>query len=301
MDIPSQKGKAALVTGLSGLGYELALTLARADADIVLAGRNAEQGVAAMAAIGSAAPHANIRYEWLDLADLGSVRALGEKMRAAGGPLDILVNNAGVMAPPKRLETKDGFELQLGTNHLGHFLLTCELLPLLRGAKTARVVNVSSIAVQDFNGHIDFDDLQSLRRYRPMRAYAQSKLANLIFGMELQRRSDAGNWGIDSISAHPGATRTDLMTKGAGRWSALGLARRLMWFMFQPVEQGARPLLYAATSPAAKKGEYYGPDGRNEMRGNPAPARIHAEAESVTIGRQLWDVSEQLTGAKWAG
>ena len=219
-------------------------------------------------------------------------------MRGKRRSLDLLINNAAVMTPPKRMETSDGFELQFGTNYLGHFALTAELLPLLTKGSSPRVVTVSSVAAR--SGAIDFTDLQATHAYKPMAVYAQSKLANLMFAFELQRRSDAAGWGITSIAAHPGISRTDLIPNGAGRLSAAGFARTFLWFLFQPAPQGALPTLFAATSPTARAGGYYGPDRLSEMRGFPAAAKPPQQALDVQVAARLWDVSEQLTGYPFA-
>ncbi|OHV80733.1 SDR family oxidoreductase [Rhizobium sp. LCM 4573] len=294
-DIPSQKGRAAIVTGPGGLGFEDALALGRAGGEVIIAGRNPEKGAAAVARIRSDAPGANIRFERLDLADLNSVADFGERLRSERDSLDLLINNAGVMVPPKRQETVDGFELQFGTNYLGHFALTRQLLPLLRKGKDARVVTLSSVAAR--NGAIDFDDLNAEKSYRPMSVYSQSKLACLMFSFELQRRSEAGGWGVASIAAHPGVSRTDLLHNAPGRWSAAGMARTFLWFLFQPAWQGALPTLFAATSPDAKGGAYYGPDGLSEGRGYPAEAKIPPQALDAATAARLWDVSQRLTEA----
>lgn len=295
-DIPSQKGRSALVTGTGGLGFEDALALARAGGEVILAGRNPKKGAAAIARIRSEVPSAAIGFEQLDLASLKSVAALAERLRDRRDSLDLLINNAGVMVPPQREETADGFELQLGTNYLGHFALTGQLLPLLRKGRDARVVTVSSIVAR--NGAIDFDDLNAERSYRPMSLYSQSKLACLMFAFELQRHSEAGGWGVASIAAHPGVSRTDLLHNAPGRWSAMGMARTFMWFMFQPVAQGALPTLFAATSPQAKPGAYYGPDRLSEARGYPAASRVPPQALDRVAAARLWQVSEELTATR---
>lgn len=298
-DIPSQKGRSAIVTGAGGLGFEVALALAQAGADIVIAGRNPDKGAAAVTRIQQQVPSASIRFEQVDLADLSSIMAFGERLRAQQDTLDLLINNAGVMVPPRRLETADGFELQFGTNYLGHFALTGLLMPLMRNGRDARVVTVSSIAARE--GAIDFDDLNARRTYKPMVAYNQSKLACLMFALELQRRSEAGGWGITSIGAHPGIARTDLLHNAPGRFSAVGLTRSLLWFLFQPVAQGALPLLHAATAPQAHGGDYYGPDRLLETRGWPAPAKIPPQALDTGVSARLWDISTALVGLlRWA-
>jgi NAD(P)-dependent dehydrogenase (short-subunit alcohol dehydrogenase family) len=182
--------------------------------------------------------------------------------------------------------------LQFGTNHIGHFALTAQLLPLLRKSTDARVVTVSSVANRA--GVIDFDDLQSKLSYVPMKAYGQSKLANLMFALELQRQSEKQGWGITSIASHPGVSRTNLLITGAGRWSGPGIARTFLPFLFQPSAQGALPTLYAATSPEAKGGLYYGPNKMMETRGFPAIAKIPAQAEDLNVSMKLWKVSEDL-------
>jgi NAD(P)-dependent dehydrogenase (short-subunit alcohol dehydrogenase family) len=296
-NIPTQTGRSAVVTGTGGLGYEDALELARAGATVILAGRNREKGAAAVQRIRSALPSAHIRFEALDLASLRSIEDFGARLRTREDSLDLLINNAGVMVPPQRQATVDGFELQLGTNYLGHFALTGQLMPLLRKSGTARVVTLSSIAAR--NGEIDFDDLNAERRYRPMPVYSQSKLACLMFALELQRRSAAGGWGITSIAAHPGVARTDLLHNAPGRWSAMGMARTFLWFMFQPAWQGALPTLFAATAPEAEPGGYYGPDGLSEIRGYPAPSKIPPQALDGPAAARLWQISEERTGTRF--
>lgn len=296
-NIPDQQGRSALITGTGGLGYEAALALARSGADVIIAGRDAVKGQAAVTRVRETAPNAMVQFELVDLANLKSIATFGKRLRGQRKSLDLLINNAAVMTPPTRMETSDGFELQFGTNYLGHYALTAELLPLLIQGKSPRVVSVSSVAAR--SGAIDFTDLQSRRAYKPMPVYAQSKLANLMFAFELRRRSDAARWGITSIAAHPGISRTDLINNGAGRQSAAGFVRRFMWFLFQPAAQGARPTLFAATSPAAKAGGYYGPDRLSETRGFPAAAKPPPQALDVGISARLWDVSGQLTGASF--
>jgi NAD(P)-dependent dehydrogenase (short-subunit alcohol dehydrogenase family) len=291
-DIPSQAGKFAIVTGPTGLGYETGLALARAGADVVLAGRNPKTGIDA-AQRAAAASGGKVRFERLDLASLASVRAFAGRIVAAGRPVDLLVNNAGVMMPPKRQLTADGFELQLGTNYLGHFALTGLLLPLLRAAR-GRVVSISSISA--VGASIHFDDLDFARAYRPDPSYGQSKLAMLLFAFELQRRSAGNGWGITSLAAHPGIARTDLIDKGPGATSALGVISRLLPFVRQPVDRGALPILHAATAPEAVAGAYYGPNGFQEIRGYPRRVRGPIAAQDETAARRLWEVSVERTG-----
>ncbi|WP_026792296.1 SDR family oxidoreductase [Pleomorphomonas oryzae] len=293
-DIPAQSGRSAVVTGTGGLGFETALALARAGCEVIIAGRNPEKGAAAVAEIAGKVPAAKIRFEPLDLASLVSVADFAARLHSQRGHLDLLVNNAGVMTPPKRLETADGFELQLGTNYFGHFALTGHLMPLLRAGRDARVVTLSSIAAQ--SATLDFDDLGATNSYKPMAVYGQSKLACLMFALELQRRSEAAGWGVTSIAAHPGISRTDLLHNAPGRRSVVGLTRSLLWFLFQPAAQGALPTLYAATSPDAKGGAYYGPDKLGETRGYPTDAKIPPQALDATAAARLWELSERYTG-----
>ncbi|WP_027552232.1 SDR family oxidoreductase [Bradyrhizobium sp. Cp5.3] len=298
-DIPSLSGKTAVITGATGgLGYETALALAGAGAIVILTGRSDAKGLRAIEAICNRFPDALIAYEPLDLASLASVADFARRFAASHEQLDLLINNAGVMALPRRQETTDGFEMQLGTNYLGHYALTAHLLPLLRRAKVPRVVNLSSLAHR--SGAINFDDLQSKRSYRPWRAYCQSKLAMLMFSLELQRRSDAASWGLRSIAAHPGYARTDLIANGPGadtlQWR---VGRLLQPFISQSAAEGALPTLLAATSAAVEAGGYYGPNGFYELKGAPAPAKIMPQAKDFAARARLWDVSATLTGVSF--
>ena len=293
-DIPSQTGRTAVVTGTGGLGFHDALALARAGATVIVAGRNPRKGAEAVDRIREHVARADVRFEALDLASLASIEAFAARLGGAMEGLDLLINNAAVMTPPRRQVTSDGFELQFGTNHLGHFALTARLLPLLRRGRAPRVVSVSSVAAR--SGVLDFDDLQSERRYKPMAAYGQSKLACLMFAFELQRRSDVGGWGVQSVAAHPGIARTDLLPNGAGPSSPQAMIRRFLWFLFQPAAQGALPTLFAATSSQAEGGLYYGPDRLGETRGHPALARVPAQALDRTDAARLWADSARLTG-----
>lgn len=298
--IPSQAGKLALVTGTGGLGYETALALARAGAEIILAGRNAEKGLQAVRKILAVHPHAKIRFEMLDLASLDSVAACAGRLWTEGRAIDILVNNAAVMSLPRRQSTAEGFEMQLGTNYLGHFALTAQLLPLLQNSASPRVVNVSSLAHR--SGIIHFEDLQAERKYSPWAAYCQSKLAMLIFAFELQRRSDAHGWGLISNAAHPGYARTDLIPNGPGTESLFSkLSLMLQPWMSHSAAEGALPLLFAAASPEAKKSGYYGPNGFYELIGDVAPAHIAARAQDLAVAKKLWEVSCKLTAVHWTG
>ncbi|ODT69603.1 MAG: short chain dehydrogenase [Pelagibacterium sp. SCN 63-23] len=296
-DMPSQEGRLAVVTGPSGLGYEDALALARAGAEVIIAGRNPAKGAESVSRIRADVPGAKVGFEVLDLASLKSVAAFAERLKARHERLDLLINNAGVMVPPQRKVTEDGFELQMGTNYLGHFALTGALMPLLRKGRDPRVVSLSSVAAR--NGKINFDDLQSAGKYLPGEAYGQSKIACLMFARELQRRSVAGHWGVTSIAAHPGISRTELLHNAPGKMSAAGLARTYLWFLFQPVWQGALPTLYAATAQEAEGGAYYGPHALSETRGYPAPSRVPPQALDDAVAARLWTVSEQLTGVSF--
>lgn len=302
-DIPPQTGRIAIVTGTGGLGYETALELARAGAQVVLAGRNAAKGKAAVTLIADAVPGAQISFAMLDLADLASVRAFADGFLACHERLDILVNNAGVMALPTRELTRDGFEMQLGTNFLGAFVLTAHLLPALRRSDVARTIQLSSLAHR--RGFIDFGDLQGEKRYAPWKAYSQSKLAMLIFARELQRRSDMHGWGLTSLAAHPGWAATELI--GNGPASTTGIMARgarvveaLLPLLGQSARDGALPTLYAATAQDVMKGGYYGPDGFYEVRGAPAPAKATGEATDPAVWSRLWEAAEALTGQPFA-
>jgi NAD(P)-dependent dehydrogenase (short-subunit alcohol dehydrogenase family) len=298
-NIPDQTGKFVIVTGTGGLGYETALELASRGAEVVLAGRDRAKGTRSIANILAEVPVANASFEELDLAKLSSVAAFVERMKASHRALDILVNNAGVMTPPERRTTADGFELQFGTNHLGHFALTAGLLPLLRAARAPRVVTVSSGMHRI--GRIHFDDLQFEMSYSPVAAYGQSKLANLMFAFELQRRSDANRWGVLSNAAHPGYALTNLIPNGPGtKGLNYQFSRLLALFLSQSPAEGALPSLFAATAAEARPGGYYGPNGTFELIGTPGVARSSKRSHDNAVARRLWDVSEQLTGATFA-
>jgi NAD(P)-dependent dehydrogenase (short-subunit alcohol dehydrogenase family) len=291
-DIPSQKGRSAIVTGTGGIGFENAFQLARAGSNVILAGRNPHKGAEAVAKIRRDMPSASVRFEEVDLASLKSVSTFTSRIRNQQDSLDLLINNAGVMTPPKREETSDRFELQFGVNYLSHFVLTLQLLPLLRNSVNARVVTLSSVAARQ--GAIDFKDLQAEQRYSPMRSYRQSKLACLMFAFELQRRSEVGLWGISSMASHPGIARTDLLHNAPGRGSAMSLLRTVLWFLYQPVSQGALPILFAATAPEARAGGYYGPNRLSETRGYPASCQIPPQAQDREAASLLWEISKQL-------
>ena len=299
-DIPNLAGKTALVTGATGgLGLEMARMLARAGAHVILAGRNAEKGAAALARIRSIDPKADVLFEQLDLASLASIAEFGARTRAIGKPIHILINNAGVMAPTHRKITGDGFELQFGTNHLGHFALTGHMLPLLVAAKEPRIVMISSAAAN--SGRIDFDNLQAEQRYRPIAAYGQSKLANLLFARHLQQLSDVNGWNILLASAHPGFARTDIISNGPGKLHGLMrvLGALLHTFASQDATGGAMPAMLAATGRNVQKHDYYGPSGMMEFKGPPGPVRLPVRAKDAKVAQRLWDVSEKLTGVTY--
>jgi NAD(P)-dependent dehydrogenase (short-subunit alcohol dehydrogenase family) len=305
--VPDLSGRLAVVTGSnSGLGFGLARRLSAAGADVVMAIRNRAKGEAAIDEIRATVPNAKLTIKPLDLSSLAGVAALGEELNADGRPIDILVNNAGVMTPPQRDTTTDGFELQFGSNHLGHFALTAHLLPLLRAAGQARVVSLSSLAAR--GGRIHFDDPQFEKSYTPMQAYGQSKLAVLMFARELDRRSKEAGWGIVSNAAHPGLTKTNLQISGPSRGRAkpstmerlYTLSWRLTPFLWQEIDEGILPALYAATSPQAEGGAFYGPHGIYEAAGGGVTAaKVPARARDDADCRQLWEISERLTGVNY--
>ena len=305
--VPDLTGKLAIVTGAnSGLGFGLARRLAAANADVVMAIRNRAKGQAAIEKIRATVPDAKLTIKTLDLSSLAAVAALGEQLNTEGRPIDILINNAGVMTPPERDTTADGFELQFGSNHLGHFALTAHLLPLLRAASGARVVSLSSLAAR--TGRMHFDDPQFEKSYAPMSAYGQSKLAVLLFARELDRRSREAGWGVLSNAAHPGLTKTNLQISGPshGREKP-ALMQRLYttswrWapFLWQEIDEGILPALYAAAAPHAEGGAFYGPRGFYEAAGGGVTlAKFSRAARNDADGRRLWELSEQLTGVSY--
>jgi NAD(P)-dependent dehydrogenase (short-subunit alcohol dehydrogenase family) len=300
IEVPDQTGRLAVVTGAnSGIGLEAARRLAAAGAAVVLAVRNAGKGAAAVEDIRGSHPDADVTVEALDLSSLASVRAFAAVMAERGRSVDLLVNNAGIMAVPKREVTEDGFELQLGTNYLGHFALTGLLLPLLRRADAPRVVTLSSSAARF--GRINLDDLQSEKHYGAWRAYGQSKLADLIFAFELERRSVANGWNVVSNAAHPGSTHTNLQSTGPNLGTGKqgnGIIGVFMRFpgVSQDAAAGALPTLYAATSPDAVGSGYYGPNGFQELNGLPAPAHVPKRALDAATAVELWLRGERLTG-----
>lgn len=299
-NIPPQNGKLAVITGgNSGIGFEAARMLAAKGARVIIAVRNPTKGQQAVAALGRAVPGAAVAAMELDLADLASVRGFAEAFLARHSELPLLINNAGVMAIPYR-RTVDGFEMQLGTNHFGHFALTGLLLPALLAAPGARIVTVSSGA--HLGGKINFDDLDSKHNYQRWAAYSQSKLANLLFAYELQRRLEAAGADAISVACHPGFASTELQVAGARMdGSAFGeRAAVVMNRIFaQSAEMGALPTVYAATAPDLRGGNYIGPDGPLEMRGHPTMVRSNKRSHDAALARQLWQISEQRTGVRY--
>jgi NAD(P)-dependent dehydrogenase (short-subunit alcohol dehydrogenase family) len=294
--IPDQSGRTAVVTGAnSGLGLVTARELARAGARVVLACRNTEKGEAAMLECEAATTGAELELEELDLANLDSVRAFADRFKAGHQGLDLLINNAGVMATP-RGRTADGFELQFGTNHLGHFALTGLLIGEMDGREDARVVTLSSNAHRF--GRIAFDNLGGDRRYFRWRAYGQSKLANLLFALELDRRLRAAGSTVKSLAAHPGYAATNLQFAGPPRVDAaiMRLGNRLL---AQGDEMGALPTLYAATEPGLESGTFCGPDGFLEQHGHPKRVSPGSGARDEEVARRLWQVSEEMTGVRF--
>lgn len=299
--VPDQSGQFVVVTGAnSGTGKEAARRLAEAGARVVLAVRTPAKGERARAEILARHPRARLEVRRIDLADLSSVAAFADGILADGTPLDLLVNNAGVMAPPARMTTADAFELQFGSNFLGPLALTVRLLPALLAAPAPRVTTMSS-RTADF-GRIDFGDLQwQRRRYVPMLSYAQSKLADLMMARHLAELAAERDWPLRSTAAHPGYTKTNLQTAGAslGRDEPSRLHRVMSALDFLPKQEvgpGAEPLLYAATSPDAVAGGYYGPGGRFGLVGPTAEARITGRALDRTANARLWSEAERLTG-----
>jgi NAD(P)-dependent dehydrogenase (short-subunit alcohol dehydrogenase family) len=289
-NIPNQSGRMAIVTGANtGIGFETAAALVAKNATVVMACRNRQKAEDAIKRIRERTPEAKLEFIELDLASLASIERFAEVFRADRDSLDLLINNAGVMIPPFGT-TEDGFELQFGCNHLGHFALTGRLLTLLEVTEGSRVVTVSSMAHRQ--GKMDFDNLNAERGYSAMPAYAQSKLANLLFTFELQRRLDAAGSQVVASAAHPGWTGTDLQRHS-------GFIRFLNFFFAQTPPMGALPTLRAATDPIVESGDYFGPKGIYEMRGYPVKVGTTPAAKNELDARRLWEVSEKLTGVPY--
>ena len=288
-DIPDQTGRVAVITGANtGLGFETAAALAGRGARVVLAVRDVAKGGAAAGRISAASPNADVAVRELDLTSLDSIRAAAERLRSEHDRIDLLINNAGVMFTPKSV-TEDGFELQFGTNHLGHFALTGLLLDRLLAVPGSRIVTVSSMGHRA--GNIDFDNLQWQRGYSRARAYGRSKLANLLFTYELQRRL-AGSPTL-AAAAHPGASSTEL-SRNTPAW--MRLVTGPFELTSQGADMGALPTLRAATDPGVRGGEYFGPGGFAELRGYPKVVTSNARSHDAAVQRRLWSVSEELTG-----
>lgn len=291
------KGKRIIITGAShGIGFETARVLASKGAELVLAVRNREKGEKAAAMIMPVNGHQPVSVMQLDLADLASVRRFAEEYSARFDRLDVLINNAGVMVPPYSL-TKNGFELQFGTNHLGHFALTAHLLPLLTATPLSRVVVTSSIAAR--NARIDFNNLDGSKGYNPMRFYRQSKLSNLLFAVELQNRLERAGVSTISVACHPGISVTNLLSRGSGRETGQ-VMKTLMRLVAQPADKGALPTLFAATNPDLRGGEFIGPDGPGNHKGYPILTNDATRLFKADLATRLWEISESLTGVKYS-
>lgn len=285
--IPDLSGKIAIVTGAnSGLGYETTRSLAANNAQVIMACRSAGKGEIAARQIRNENPEANVEVMPLDLADLTSVRAFVQAFTRKNSSLDILCNNAGVMALPEKYKTADGFEMQFGTNHLGHFALTGLLLELIKSTPGARIVAVSSFAHK--MGKVDFENLNAGQSYKKWTVYGMTKLANLLFTYELQRRFESAGQEAIAVAAHPGYAATNLQ-----RYS--GIFSFLNRFIAQKPEMGALPIIHAATAPEVRGGDFFGPDGFGELRGYPKKVESGTASHDETVARRLWEVSEELT------
>jgi NAD(P)-dependent dehydrogenase (short-subunit alcohol dehydrogenase family) len=294
--IGSLRGKDIIITGgSSGIGLEAAKVLAAKGASVTLAVRNVEKGKKVVEKAVSLNHDAVMDVMHLDLADLKSIKDFADRYRASHKHLHLLINNAGVMIPPFR-KTRDGFESQFGTNHLGHFALTAHLLPLLLATPRSRVVSTSSLAAR--KGIIHFDNLDGSRGYNPMKFYRQSKLANLLFAIELQHRLELAGTSTISVACHPGISVSNLLSRGSGKEPSR-LLKNMMRIVAQPAHQGALPTLYAATNPDLKGGEYIGPDGPGNRKGNPVKTTEASLLFKKEIAARLWELSEDLTGVKF--
>jgi len=293
-NIPNLSGKTVIVTGAnSGIGYETALALAEKEALVILAVRNVEKGKAAIARIKAVYADAKVNVMSLDLSDLASIWSFAESFLQQYSFLSLLINNAGIMIPPLR-RTKDGFESQFGTNHLGHFALTGLLLESLMTTPESRVITVSSLAA--YKGKIAFNNLDGSKGYKAMEFYRQSKLANLLFTMELQNKFTANQINTISIACHPGVTHTNLASRDSGK-QLNKFFQLLSKLITQPANMGALPTIYAATEPTLKGGEYIGPDGKNEWKGY--PKILEHNLYDAEISNKLWSISEELTGISY--
>ena len=297
--MPSQAGKTVLVTGAnSGIGYQAALELARHGAHVLLGCRSESKGAAALERLKREAPGAQAELALLDMASLESIRSFASAFNARGTALDVLVNNAGVMALRTREQTRDGFERQMGTNHFGHFALTGLLLPALRRSAAPRVVTVASLAHR--NGRIDLANLQSEKQYKPWDAYNTSKLANILFAKDLDRRARSAGMNLLSVAVHPGISRTSIFENGPGGGDLKKkIVSLLAPIMLQDDAMGALPTEFAATMPGLQGGEYIGPDGLGEFKGYPKVVQPRAQALDETTAAALWQASETLTGVAY--
>jgi NAD(P)-dependent dehydrogenase (short-subunit alcohol dehydrogenase family) len=296
--MPSLAGRHAIVTGAnSGIGYHTARHLARAGAAVVLACRNQQRGDAARLRLLAQQADAKLEVRALDLADLDSVRRFADAIDAEGRPLDLLINNAGVMSFPERRSTAQGFEMQFGTNHLGHFALTGLLLRALLRQPGSRVVTVASIAHK--RATLNFDDLNAERSYNPRRAYGQSKLANVVFGLEFDRRLRAHQANTASIIAHPGVAVTNIVSNGMGSGLQARIAGAALAMFAQSDDRGSWPIVFGAAAPEARGGGYYGPDGIAEIKGTPVEVKPQPRALDAAAGKRLWEISERLTGVRY--
>ncbi|HOO65906.1 MAG TPA: oxidoreductase [Bacteroidales bacterium] len=289
-------GKRIIITGAThGIGYAAAEALAARGADLIIAVRNRARGEHSVEKIKEKSPGASVMAMHLDLTDLDIVKHFADEVTARFDRLDVLINNAGVMVPPHKI-TRSGFELQFGTNHLGHFALTAQLLPLLMATPLSRVVSTSSIAAR--RAKIHFDNLDGRNGYNPMTFYRQSKLANLLFAIDLQHRLERAGSSTISVACHPGITVTNLLSRGSGKETGR-VMKALMRIVAQPASMGSLPTLYAATHPDLRGGEYIGPDGPGNTKGYPVLTNDPARLYKPDLAARLWDVSEELTGVRF--
>ncbi|HRW26568.1 MAG: SDR family oxidoreductase [Bacteroidales bacterium] len=289
-------GKRIIITGAThGIGYAAAEALAARGADLIIAVRNRARGEHSVEKIKEKSPGASVMAMHLDLTDLDIVKHFADEVTARFDRLDVLINNAGVMVPPHKI-TRSGFELQFGTNHLGHFALTAQLLPLLMATPLSRVVSTSSIAAR--RAKIHFDNLDGRNGYNPMTFYRQSKLANLLFAIDLQHRLERAGSSTISVACHPGITVTNLLSRGSGKETGR-VMKTLMRIVAQPASMGSLPTLYAATHPDLRGGEYIGPDGPGNTKGYPVLTNDPARLYKPDLAARLWEVSEELTGVRY--
>jgi len=296
---PAQDSRLAVITGTGGLGYQTAIALARSGMRVILAGRNPAKGAEAIDALRLAVPGADVAFEPLDLASLQSVSAFAARLRQNGEPIAVLVNNAGIMSPPSRETTREGHEVQLGVNHLGHFALTAGLLPLLRGG--GRVVSVTSLA--QHYARLNLDTLRDEAAHHGGRAYCDAKLLQALFAVELQCRSDRSGWGITSTAAHPGFATTNLFQGGQGKASLRSFisTRVIAPLIGHSAEAGALPIIHAATSSDVIGGRLYGPKGFKEMKGPPGECAFAKPVHDAGLREKAWAISEEMTCLRFDG